>query len=568
MGYFGKIMKPSYWKKGFRYMRQHGVKAAMSRFLSPAMQQAAPGREEDRDDGRTSSTPAAPEPAPVSWPGDYDSWTRAHVDPEDIEKRLSPEEVDLPDGWVLLADPLAQGLTYAPSVGRKVREAAAAHPESDFIYTDEDSFDAADGRYKAPVFKPDFSPDYLSDVNYISHGVAVKKTLLSAVGGPDRSFGGAAYYDLILRLTEQAKEIIHLPGALCHNRYGTNGFEHRRPEADMDDRIPENRYAESVFGLPDEDRENCRRAVEAHNLRCGIRARVTNGPRSGICSSLYEVEGNPLVSVIIPNKDHPEDLEKCVRSVLEKSAYKNVEVVIVENNSEGEEIFSCYDRLQKNPAVRVVFYQGGFNYSAINNFGVSKARGEYLLLLNNDTEMVEAGTIGNMLGRLQREDVGIVGAKLLYPDGAIQHGGVIVGLGGAAAHAFTGFPGDSEGYLSRLSAATDLSAVTAACLMVKRKVWDEVHGLREDLAVAFNDIDFCLRVRQTGRLVVLEPHAVLTHYESRSRGSDDSSPEKRMRFDREISLFASTWRNFILDPGDPYYNPFLSTGVTDFSLRP
>ena len=164
----------------------------------------------------------------------------------------------------------------------------------------------------------------------------------------------------------------------------------------MDDRIPENRYADGVFGLPDEDRENCRRAVEAHNLRCGIRASVMNGPRSGICSSLYEVEGNPLVSVIIPNKDHPEDLEKCVRSVLEKSTYKNVEVVIVENNSEGEEIFSCYDRLQKNPAVRVVFYQGGFNYSAINNFGVSKARGEYLLLLNNDTEMVEAGTIENM----------------------------------------------------------------------------------------------------------------------------------------------------------------------------
>ena len=483
---------------------------------------------------------------------------------------LAAGDVNLGPEWLLLEDPGAKGLTYTSSFEKLVKQAMEAHPDCDFIYTDEDSYDPKDRKFKAfkaPLMKPDFSPDYISDVNYIGHGVAVKKSLFDAVGGIDPSYGGAAYYDLILRLTEQAKEIVHITGVLCHNVYGTAGLEYERKEQIPDVRSTENRYAEGALGLPEEDRENGLRAVEAHNARLGRKTKVVSGPRTGIYNSLYEVQGDPLVSIIIPNKDHTDDLDKCVRSLFEKNTYKHIEIIVVENNSTEDETFAYYDRLQKNPSVRVVYFKGKFNYSAINNFGIEKARGDYLLLLNNDTEIREPDSIANMLGRLQREDLGIVGAKLYYPDGTIQHGGVVVGLGGVGAHAFMMFPGESEGYMARLAAAGNYSAVTAACLMVKRAAYEEAGGLNEDLEVAFNDVDFCLRVRKTGRLIAFEPHAELWHYESKSRGNDDT-PEKKKRFDGEVFRFIDLWRSYILEPGDPFYNSSLTLNTTDFSLKP
>lgn len=551
MGYAGKIFRPSYWKKGWDYIRYFGLKKAFSHF-----RKGVPA--EDRGD---SDTP------PTCWYGDYDSWVRTHAATMGYGEFLKASEVDLGNDWLVLEDPSAQGLTYTSSFEKLVKQAMEAHPDCDFIYTDEDSYDPKDRKFKAPLMKPDFSPDYISDVNYIGHGVAVKKSLFDAVGGIDPSYGGAAYYDLILRLTEQAKEIVHITGVLCHNVYGTAGLEYERKEQIPDVRSTENRYAEGALGLPEEDRENGLRAVEAHNARLGRKTKVVSGPRTGIYNSLYEVQGDPLVSIIIPNKDHTDDLDKCVRSLFEKNTYKHIEIIVVENNSTEDETFAYYDRLQKNPSVRVVYFKGKFNYSAINNFGIEKARGDYLLLLNNDTEIREPDSIANMLGRLQREDLGIVGAKLYYPDGTIQHGGVVVGLGGVGAHAFMMFPGESEGYMARLAAAGNYSAVTAACLMVKRAAYEEAGGLNEDLEVAFNDVDFCLRVRKTGRLIAFEPHAELWHYESKSRGNDDT-PEKKKRFDGEVFRFIDLWRSYILEPGDPFYNSSLTLNTTDFSLKP
>ena len=272
------------------------------------------------------------------------------------------------------------------------------------------------------------------------------------------------------------------------------------------------------------------------------------------------------MSVIIPNKDHADDLSQCIASIQEKSAYRNFELVIVENNSTDEETFSYYQKLQREyENVRVVYYEGGFNYAKINNFGVQEAAGEYLLLLNNDTEMIDGEVIGELLGYCMREDVGAVGAKLLYGDDTIQHAGVVLGFGGTAGHAFIGKHRYDAGYFGRILCAQDYSAVTAACMMTKRSVYEAVGGMTEELAVAFNDIDYCLKVRELGKLVVYDPYAELYHYESKSRGLEDS-PEKVERFLGETERLLSFWREQI-EAGDPYYNRNLTLDNSDFSLR-
>ncbi len=255
-----------------------------------------------------------------------------------------------------------------------------------------------------------------------------------------------------------------------------------------------------------------------------------------------------------------------MRSIYEKSDYRNFECVIVENNSAGPEIFDFYKKLEaEHENVHVVYYKGGFNYSAVNNFGVRAAKGEYLLLLNNDTEMVDGSCIRELLGYCMREDVGVVGAKLLYEDETIQHAGVVVGFGGTAGHAFIGKARYDTGYFGRILCAQDYSAVTAACLMTKRSVYEEVGGLTEELAVAFNDVDYCLKVRETGKLVVYNPYAELFHYESKSRGYEDS-PDKVERFNGEVEKLLSRWRG-IVENGDPYYNQNLTLDNSDFSLK-
>lgn len=423
-------------------------------------------------------------------------------------------------------------------------------PDTDLIYSDEDKVSMNGKEYFQPHFKPDFNIDLLRSMNYFCHLVLVKRTLLEKAGGQlDPACDGAQDYDLVLRCAEKAEGIRHIPRVLYHWR------AHRDSTAEN----PESkRYAFEA---------GCR-AVQAHLDRCGIDARVTEGEYPGLYRVHYAIpREQPLVSVIIPNKDHTEDLDKCLASILKKSSYQNLEFVIVENNSTQKETFAYYDRIQQEHGnVRVLYWKEEFNYSGINNFGAANARGEYLLLLNNDTEMIGENAIEELLGPCLRPDVGIVGARLYYPDDTIQHAGVIVGFGGVAGHAFIGSRRGDNGYFSRIICQADLSAVTAACMMVKRSVFEEAHGLDPEFQVAFNDIDFCLRVRSLGQLVVYNPFAEFYHYESKSRGYEDT-PEKIERFNRESARFAGRWEE-LLKKGDPYYNPNLTLSKADFSLRP
>lgn len=308
-----------------------------------------------------------------------------------------------------------------------------------------------------------------------------------------------------------------------------------------------------------------RKAVEEHYIRMGIPAKVEHSNFYGMFRTKYCWQEQPLISIVIPNKDHIEDLKKCMDSIEEKSAYRNFEFVIVENNSTEEATFQYYKELEQRENVTVAYYDGHFNFSRINNFGVQYAKGEYLLLLNNDTEMIDGSCLEELLGYCMREDVGIVGAKLCYQDDTIQHAGVVIGFGGVAGHAFIESSRFDTGYMGRIMCAQDYSAVTAACMMTKKSVFHAAGGMTEALEVAFNDIDYCLKVRALGKLVVYNPYAELYHYESKSRGLEDT-PEKVERFNREVAAFNERWEQ-VLEAGDPYYNPNLTLDRADFSLN-
>lgn len=429
-------------------------------------------------------------------------------------------------------------------------EFAAAIEEDttiDMIYSDEDKISMDGKKYFEPHFKSDFNIDLLCSVNYICHLFGAKRDVIERAGEFDSEYDGAQDLDFILRCSEQAGHIHHVPKILYHWRCHLNSTA-ANPESKL--------YA---F-------EAGRRAIEAHYKRCGIPAHVENAQFYGMYRTIYEWKEEPLVSIIIPNKDHSEDLAKCINSIYEKSDYRNFEFVIVENNSTEQETFDYYKKLEaEHDNVHVVYYEGGFNFSKINNFGASAAKGEYFLLLNNDTEIIDGSCIRELLGYCMREDVGIVGAKLLYEDETIQHAGVVAGFGGTAGHTFIGKSRYDTGYFGRILCAQDYSAVTAACMMTKRSVFEAVDGLTEELAVAFNDVDYCLKVRKAGKLVVYNPYAELYHYESKSRGYEDS-PEKVERFNGEVEILLSHWRPLI-EAGDPYYNPNLTLDATDFSLR-
>ena len=414
------------------------------------------------------------------------------------------------------------------------------------IYTDEDKIDETGRKYFAPNFKPDFNIDLLRCNNYICHMFVADKALVDKVGLFRSEFNGAQDYDFIFRCVEQAKGIYHIPRVLYHWRAHTVSTAE----------IPESKIYAFEAG---------KRAIEAHLKRVGLDGVVEDAENLGFYRVSYPVKGEPLLSIIIPNKDHIDDLKKCMKAIDERSTYRNFEYIIVENNSEKEETFSYYKELEKRENVTVLYWPDEFNYSLINNFGVEHAKGDYILLLNNDTEMINDDCLEQMLGYCQREDVGIVGARLYYEDNTIQHAGVIVGFGGIAGHAFVTLNEDEGLYQSRTKVACDYSAVTAACMMVKKKVFEEVGGLEAKFRVAFNDVDFCMKVRQTGKLVVYVPQAMLYHYESKSRGLEDT-PEKQNRFSQEVALFAQRWPDILAD-GDPYYNVNLALDAADFSIR-
>lgn len=415
----------------------------------------------------------------------------------------------------------------------------------DVLYSDEDKIDMKGKTFFEPHFKSDLNLDLLCSMNYICHLFVVKKDVIDKVGMLRSEFDGAQDHDFILRCVEVAQNVKHIPKILYHWRCHMNSTA-ANPESKM--------YA---F-------EAGRRAVEEHYKRLGIPATVEHGQFYGMYKTKYLWKEKPLISIIIPNKDHIEDLQKIMNSIDEKSTYRNYEFVIVENNSTEEETFAFYKEIENRVNVQVLYYDGSFNYSKINNFGVSKAKGEYLLLLNNDTEIINPECLEEMLGVCMREDVGIVGARLYYDDDTIQHAGVVLGFGGMAGHTFIGQSRYDNGYFSRIICTQDYTAVTAACMMTKRSVYEFVGGLSEEFEVAFNDIDYCMKVRALGKLVVYNPAVELYHYESKSRGSEDT-PEKVERFNSEVARFIEKWHEE-LEAGDPYYNPNLTLDKADFSL--
>lgn len=416
------------------------------------------------------------------------------------------------------------------------------------VYSDEDKLDMDGGALFDPHFKPDFNPDLLTSVNYICHLFVVKRSLVERVGGFRQEFDGAQDYDFIFRCTEQAEQICHVPKVLYHWRCHQDSTA-SNPESKL--------YAFEAGS----------RAIMAHYERMGIQAeKVEKGVDYGIYHTTFRIPGNPLVSVVIPNKDHHQDLDLCIRAILTRGTYQNLEFIVVENNSVNPETFAYYEQIQKEfPQVRVVTWEREFNYSAINNFGVTYAKGEYLLFLNNDVELIAGNFIEELLGFCQRDDVGIAGARLLYQDDTIQHAGVVVGFGGIAGHTFIGLHKAENSYFHRAMCAQDYSAVTAACMMTKKSLFNQVGGFSEELVVAFNDIDYCMKIRTLGKLVVYAPYAELYHYESKSRGLEDT-PEKVARFNGEIAIFARKWPEILRD-GDPYYNPNLTLRKSNFALR-
>ena len=423
------------------------------------------------------------------------------------------------------------------------------HPGTLVVYSDEDKMSMDGHKFFQPHFKPDYNPDLLCTVNYICHLFVVSRKVIDQVGMLRKEFDGAQDYDFIFRCVEAVKdeEIYHVPKILYHWRC------HEDSTAEN----PESKTYAFEAG---------RRAVQEHYNRIGIQAKVLDGEFLGLYRTEFIRDHDPLISIIIPNKDHIDDLKRCMDSIDQKSTYQNYEYVIVENNSTDPATFEYYKKLEaENEKVHVVYWDGVFNYSAINNYGASFARGEYFLLLNNDTEIINPNCLEELLGYCMRSDVGAVGARLYYEDDTIQHAGVVIGFGGIAGHCFVLQPRGTTGYCHRIICAQDYSAVTAACMMVKRTAFEEVGGLSEELQVAFNDIDFCMKLRKAGYLIVYNPYAELYHYESKSRGLEDT-PEKVARFNREISVFEKRWPD-ILRNGDPYYNPNLTLKSQDFSLK-
>ena len=418
---------------------------------------------------------------------------------------------------------------------------------AEYVYTDEAVFYNESMSRIIYHMKPDFSPDFLCGVNYICHLSAFSKKLMERVGKFRSECDGSQDYDMTLRLTEKANLVYHVPKVLyfwrSHPGSVASGIEAK------------------TYCL-----DSAKKALSDHLERVGLKGTVEDSEFASAYRIRYEIKGNPLISILIPNKDHVGELETCISSVFDKTTYQNFEIVIIENGSEEEETFAYYKQLQAQygEKVRVVTWQYGFNYAAINNFGVEAAKGEYLLLLNNDTEVITPDWLQEMLMFAQREDVGAVGPMMYFGDDTIQHAGVVMGIGGTAGHSHKGMKRGSTGYLCKLVLAQDVSGVTGACLMIAKEKYNKLGGLDEKFAVAFNDVDFCCRLLDAGYYNVFTPFAELYHYESKSRGYEDT-PEKIARFNREKALLLERHGRRI-EHGDPYYNPSLNLTREDYSL--
>ena len=434
------------------------------------------------------------------------------------------------------------------TMGKAILQLRERGEPDGFLYSDEALFSKSIQRPIVAHFKPDYAPDYLLCCNYICHLAVFQKDLWDAVGGERPECDGSQDHDLFLRLIEQVGGAAHVPQVLYYWRVhagSTSGGTEAKP------------YVAAA----------AKKALADHLARTGRTGTVEDGLFPSTYRVKWDIEGDPKVSILIPNKDHTDDLEKCLQSIWKKTTWDNYEIIVIENNSTDPATFAYYEKAkQRYDGLKVVTYpEKGFNFSGINNFGRKAAAGDYLLLLNNDVEVRNGDWLTELLRQCAHKGgAAICGAMLYYPDETLQHAGVITGLGGYAGHSHKYKQKGGSGYLFRIATVQDFSAVTGACLLVKASVYDEVGGLDEQFAVAFNDVDFCLRVRDAGCRIAWTPYAELTHYESKSRGGDEKDPAKAARFAAEQQrLYTIHGKENILD--DPYYNPNLTRDREDFS---
>lgn len=423
---------------------------------------------------------------------------------------------------------------------------------ADYIYCDETTFkgDSIDNMLTLH-FKPDFSIDNLRANNYICHFSVFSRELLEGTELFRSGFDGSQDHDMILRLTSNAKNVVHIPKLMYYWR------SHKGSVASDISAKP---YAIAA----------AKGAVADHLTKNGFKNFEIKSTRAfeTIFEIKYEILREDKISILIPNKDHSDDLRRCIESIKQRSTYDNYEIIIIENNSTEKATSDYYKTLKDDSRIKIVRYEGEFNYSKINNFGAKYATGEYLLLLNNDTQVITMNWLEAMLMYAQREDVGAVGAKLYYGDKTIQHAGVVIGLGAhrTAGHTHYKINYDNLGYMGKLCYAQNVSAVTGACLMVKKKIFDELGGLDEEFKIALNDVDFCLRIREKGYLNVFTPFAELYHFESASRGIDVADEAKAKRYEEESEKFRQRWKQ-VIEKGDPYYNPNFSLDHSDYTLK-
>jgi len=431
----------------------------------------------------------------------------------------------------------------APFALSEVAQTIAKNKSTKLIYSDEDKIDQKGNRF-APYFKSDWNPDLFFSQNYINHLTVIKKEIIDKIGGFKVGVEGSQDYDLILRSLKYIKddEIVHIPKILYHWR------------------AIEGSSAYSAF----EKGYTTKAGIKALKDYFQDKAKVTQGLLPNTYKIEYPLDKKPFISIIIPTKDMVDILKKCIASIFEKTNYEDYEIIIINNNSVKKETFDYFEVIKHNKKIKILDYNKPFNYSKINNFAVSKAKGNILVFMNNDIEIISQNWLCEMVRHNLRKEIGVVGTKLYYPNNTIQHAGVILGIGGVAGHSHKYFSKDDDGYFARLKIVQNYSAVTGALMSVRREIFDEIDGFEEKLIVAFNDIDFCLKVLSKGYRNLWTPYVEAIHYESISRGKEDNN-EKIKRFAQEVEFMKNKWNDVLIN--DKYYNPNLTLQKEDFSIR-
>ena len=452
----------------------------------------------------------------------------------------------------------------------------AVQDGADAVYTDEDSYTLEDGRvtYCDPLFKPDYNPDYLRSVNYVGRLLMVRAGLIRSlyqngssgrIPSQESLSDDAFYYSLVLRCLERASAeggVRHVPKVLCHVR--KEAFPAQYDSQDQDTSLScQEKSADPACG------EDCsarmKEVLEKDLIERGRRGRVEDGPLPGTWHVAYEIPGEPLVSIVIQNRDNASVLENCIGSILSRSSWKHLEIIVVENNSRQKETLALYRRLGESGQAKIIRYPHPFHFSRIVNEGVRRAAGEYIILMNNDVTVRTPDWIERLLAHVCRPEVGCAGPKLLYPDGRVQSAGIVTGIMGYAGSMMVAEDGDDPGYMGRAVLTQDMSAVTAACMMVRREAFLKAGAFPDEFSVALGDVDFCLSLGDAGYRVVFEPSAVMIHHESLTRGAEDTKAKKK-RFASEKAAFRKK-RSGILKAGDPAYNPNLSRRRCDWSQQ-